>query len=287
MGKSGFNEKGKDGFWPTKDFGRGCSGPSGNEGSTRDKWYKKKVLVILRSDREFAIKCKSNFDSAIKYIRVLISNDDFDQAKQCVDMISNCKLNLKESEAVTVLEMCNQLNEKNLMLEIMKHLSKFSICSPRSAEILAIIVNTFSDPEIRRRFQELVQNSEEKNISEVLNCLTRVTNNFKCEEFVKLSIELVNNGGPLNASNNGMYKGFSSNYGSQKPFVSDLEIILGYMITHKVFPETETNQLIDDIREIHAAVSLLSSLFSSGETTILHHKLLQLFTSVIIDTPLN
>jgi hypothetical protein len=100
-----FNENGYDEFWSKEDFGDGCSGPSGNVGSTREKWYKKKVLVVWISDRSLAIKCKCDISAGVTHDLQLSQNKKIEEAVKGVDFLvsSACIPQLCESNVINLL----------------------------------------------------------------------------------------------------------------------------------------------------------------------------------------
>ena len=250
-GDSGFNEKGKDGFWVAKDFGSGCSGPSGNEGATRDKWYKKRVLVLWREDHDFSITCRSDFLIVIRRMQNLIQNEKIEEAKRLAKDAMSSGLTLNESESISLLDVCNHLESKELILYLLKLLVQFGISSTRTASVLAATVSSFPEEEVKHYFHCFIKNcGNARDFDNLFNCLQNIKKGFTHEEIILMMID------------SRSFRNYYYNSGASRQYSSSndpITLILSYMNEKQVFPEEQVNVLISSISDVSRLLSLLST----------------------------
>ncbi|KAL5247045.1 hypothetical protein ACHWQZ_G019049 [Mnemiopsis leidyi] len=237
-------------FWGTDDLGEGCSGPSGNEGSTRDRWYQKKVIVLWRRDCSLAVQCSSSLSDGVSHVLNLLKRGEMEEGKKGYDYLS-CKLDeIKENRdlVIQMLQMCLILKRKENCLTLLETLKRDGIFSNKAAKVVAESIAIFPEDSHKTIVKEIIKSTDENELSTLL-AFCKENPLLQPQDLVPV---LVNN--ILKKSS-----GHQSYYGYNRKSTPPTQIVLKYMLDNDVLPDAELNQLmgkIDSMSDLQSLVSL-------------------------------
>ena len=260
-------------FWGTDDLGEGCSGPSGNEGSTRDRWYKKKVILLWRSDRSLAVQCSSSLSDGIGHVLNLLKKGEIDEGKKGYDFLYAKFDEIKQNKdmVIATLEMSLILNIKEDCLTLLEVLKKYGIFSSKAAKVVAKSISMFPDDSHKNVVKEIIKRTSE---NELTTLLAFCKDNPLLEP-QDLVLVLVNDI-LKESSGNRSYYGYN-NRSSKSP----TQIVLKYMLEHNILPDAELNQLInkiDTLSNLHSAIMLSAEEYNLNVFNLLLMRFVELYS---------
>ena len=261
-------------FWGTEDLGEGCSGPSGNEGSTRDRWYKKKVIVLWRSDCSLAVQCSSNLTDGVSHVLNLLKRGEVEEGKIGFEFLSTKLDDIKQNRdlVIQMLEMCLILNIKEDCLNLLETLKIYGIFSSKAAEIVAESISSFPDDSHKNTVKDIIKSTNRNE----LNTLLAFCKDNPLLEPQDLVPVLVNDIILKDSSGTRSYNGYNNNSST-----SPIQIVLKYMLENNVLPDAELNQLInkiDSLSDLCSAVSLSVEKHSVNVLNLLLMRFVELYS---------
>ena len=163
-------------FWGTDDLGDGCSGPSGNEGSTRERWYKKKVLLLWRTDCSLAIRCRSSIDDGVSHILSLLEGGKIEDGEKGFQYLWANMIKTKSSEKMLlkILRMCHILKRKEESRTLLTLLKIYGITSDESVKVITETAKLFPDESFIDDIKEIIKSTKESDIPALLMLCKRL-----------------------------------------------------------------------------------------------------------------
>ena len=256
-------------FWGTDDLGEGCSGPSGNEGSTRDRWYKKRVIVLWRKDCSLAVRCSSSLSDGVSHVLSLLKNGEVDEGKKGYHFLLTKLREIYQNRdlVVQMLKMSIILKTKQDCLTLLMALKKYGIFSDKAAKVVAESISIFPEDSHKNIVKEIIKST---NKNELSTLLAFCKNNplLEPQDLVPVLVNNILKG----SSGNWSYYGYSNYNRSNIP---PTQIVLEYMLENNVLPDAELNQLINQIDSLPDLCSAVSLSIEKHNTNVLNLLLMQ------------
>ena len=129
-------------FWGD-DKGTGCSGPTGNEGAHRERWYQKKVLLFWRKDKSLTLKINSSLSDGVSHVLTLLRAGELVEGKQGFELLWKSLENLSSdsSNIIQLLEITTILKLGKEACHLLKIMHKWGyqlITLPMSSLLLHV-----------------------------------------------------------------------------------------------------------------------------------------------------
>ena len=238
-------------FWGTKDLGEGCSGPSGNEGSTRERWYKKKVIVLWRNDCSLAVQCSSSLANGVNHVFNLLKKGEMEEGKKGFQFLCTKLDKIKRDRdlVIQMLKLSLILKIKAECLTLLKTLKKYGIFSSKAAKVVAKSISIFPEDSHKNVVKKIIKSTDE---NELTTLLTFCKDNPLLEPQDLVQI-LVNDILKDSSGDRCYYDYYNRNS------IPPTQIVLEYMLENNVLPDAALNQLIsqiDSLPDLCSAVSL-------------------------------
>ena len=110
-------------FWGEGTGGE-CSGPSGNEGATREMWYRKVVLVMWRKADTIRVKCNQDITAGLLHVVNTCATDIFKgrkEAEQVLDVTKGLgKVTWNTVELCSALDMAAAVHDLSICRDVFK-----------------------------------------------------------------------------------------------------------------------------------------------------------------------
>ena len=232
-------------FWGTKDLGEGCSGPSGNEGSTKERWYKKRVLVLWRSDCSLAVRCSSSLADGVNLVLNLLKKGEVEEGKKGFELD---KIKRDRDLVIHMLKMSLILKIKAECLTLLKTLKKYGIFSSKAAKVVAKSISIFPEDSHKNVVKDIIKRTSKNELSTLL-AFCKDNPLLEPQDLVPVLVNDI----LKDSSGNRSY------YGYNRSTIPPTQIVLEYMLENNVLPDAELNQLInqiDSLSDLCSAVSL-------------------------------
>ena len=107
--------------WWGEGEGGECSGPSGNEGATRDMWYRRAVLVLWREGAPVLVAARQGVQAALVQVQATLARGGEEEAggelRQLLQHVRDTG-DCAESQEVAILDLAVKLGEVELAQEV-------------------------------------------------------------------------------------------------------------------------------------------------------------------------
>ena len=242
-----------DDFWGD-DMGTGCSGPTKNEGVTRDRWYQRKVFVLWRADKSLSIKLKSGVSAGVDHIYSVLKKKDSVEAKRgFLFLWKSLDWLWSDYKSLTdLIKLCTTLRRTHKVCELLKELLDFGIPDSYTANVIAHVGCVFKEnAKIVSGVRTLLEKSHRLQIKYVLQCCTKIAWLNPTE-----TIELAVNYTLENVTTNKVISMKDNNDHASQIY----SIVLEFMLKHKTFPSGSIEKivsLIDTLTEMDSVISTL------------------------------
>ena len=259
-----------DKFWGVDDKGSGRSGVCGYKGSirVRSRLYKKKVILLVRTDCSVAIRCLSKMVDGVSHVLSLLEEGDVEEGQKGFEFlwfkIDSIKSN--EKSLLEMLRMCHILKRKEESRSCLKMLREFGITSESNGKIIAETATTFPDNSFEDDIKEVIKSSPENKISVVWNLckgLSFIEPKFLLQIFVNDILE----DHPLQLVRYNDYYGFKDD--------PKTITVLNYMFNENLYPDPELDKLISKIGTLTTMVSAVTLTIDNQNVNVLNHLMMQ------------
>ena len=234
-------------FWG-EDKGTGCSGPTGNEGATCERWYQRKVAVLWRTDKSLSIKMSCSVSNGIHHVLSLLKNGNLVEGEQGFTMLweSLDEVWSDHGSITNLLEMCVILKCTDKALVLLNRMHNFGIPTVYTANVIADVACKFKRlAKVVSAVTEILRNSRKNQTKHVLHCCSKI-GWLKPTEIIDLVMTYTLRN-TLKHSNK-----------TEKCLV--YAHVLEFMFKNKTFPPGSIENivsLIDSLTEMESAISTL------------------------------
>ena len=252
-------------FWGTDDLGDGCSGPSGNEGSTRDRWYQKKVLLLWRSDCSLAIRCLSSLKDGVSYVLSLLEKGEIQEGEKGFKYIWHKigKFQPYDSSLVEVLKMCHILNLNEESEALLKILKSNGITSKEAGKVIAKTATLFPSETVDNLIIEIIKGTRISNIPVLLQIskdLTIIEPKALVQVIVKDILKYPTKQ-PV---------GYHNSYYGRNVDHSLTTTLFKFMFENKIHLDSETDKLISGVSNLADLFPVISLTIDNQNVKVLN-----------------
>ena len=271
---------GDDGFesWGD-DKGTGCSGPTGNEGATCERWYQKQVAVLWRADKALSIKIRSGLCDGIFHVMSILKKGDLVEGMRGFQILWESHLNkvsTNHKNVSSLLEMCVILKLKEEACQLLKTMCEFGIPTDDSSNIVALAACQFKeDKNIIDALINLLRKSSKDQIKYILQCCSKI-DWLTPTEVIDLTTDFI-----LKNEISLGYRRYS--YHNEHKETSIYPHIVGYMFKHKTFQLASIKKLVSLIDSMSDIESVICSLVECDENNVMIDHFLPRFASIASD----
>ena len=241
-------------FWGDNDIGEGCSGPSGNEGSNRERWYQKRVLILWRQDKSLMLKCKSSISDGIAHVLMLLHREDIAEGEQgFLFLMKSLDRVSAQKDIINLLEMSNILKKESDAVTLLTYVTKWGLPDERTGKVLTETAYNFPSKVIKSALTEILEKAKGDQIKNVL----QFSDMFNWMEPTAVLQTVINH--VLKSADTSPYS-YSWCYRSNDKARDEFTSILKYMIDKAVFPEKELELLItkmESLIDLQSAIELI------------------------------
>ena len=262
-------------FWGTDDLGEGCSGPSGNEGSTRDRWYQKRVIVLWRKDCSLAVRCSSSLSDGVSHVLSLLKNGEVDEGKKGYQFlfVKLGEIYQNRDLVVQMLKMSIILKIKQDCLTLLKALKKYGLFSDKAAKVVAESISIFPEDSHKNVVKHIIKSTSKNELSTLL-AFCKDNPLLEPQDLVPVLVNDI----LKDSSGNRSYYGYS-NY--NRSSIPPTQIVLEYMLENNVLLDSELNQLInqiDSLPDLCSAVTLSIEKHNTNVSNLLLMRFVELYS---------
>ena len=266
-----------DDFWGN-DLGTGCSGPTENEGVTRDRWFQKKVFVLWRADKSLSIKLKSGVSAGVDHIFSVLKKKDFVEAKRGFLVLwKSLDWLWSDHKSLTdLIKLCTTLRYTDKVCELLKELQDFGIPDSYTANVIARVACLFKeDAKIVSCVRKLLEKSHRLQIKYVLQCCTKI-DWLNPTEIIELTVNCTLENVTTNRT---ISMKDDSDHASQIH-----STVLEFMLKHKTFPSDLIEKIVSLIDTLTEMDSVISTLVEIADEKIKLDLFLSRFVSMASDS---
>ena len=272
-------------FWGYDKVKGTCSGPTGNEGVSLERWYQRKVVVLWRADKSLSLKIRSCLSDGVSHVLALLKKGELDEGKQGFKLLWRSLRNVSSNpnDVIKFLEMSTILNFYKEACHLLKILFKWGIPNNDSACVVAHTACCFKDNEkIVVSVKELLKKSYKSQTKHVLQCCSSISwlNSTETLEIV-MDYTLINTSSPRHR----YYDSNTSNFKSVQTGcdTSIYSNILEFMNKHDTFPSGKIEKIVSMIDSVDEMDSALSSVSQFQDGHLKYHLFISQFLSIVSD----
>ena len=266
-------------FWG-EDKGTGCSGPTGNEGASCERWYQRKVAVLWRADKSLFIKIRSSLSNGIFYVMSLLKKGDLVEGMQGFQILWKSyqnKVSTNHKNVSSLLEMCVILKLKEEACQLIKTMCEFGIPTDDSSNIVALAACQFKeDKNILDAIKDLLRKSSKDQIKCILQCCSKI-DWLTPTEVIDLTTDFI----LKNEINLGYNRRYSFHNRNEKRSIY-LHVI-EYMFKHETFRLGSIKKLVLLIDSLVDIESVICFLVECDKNNVMIDHFLPRFASIASD----